>query len=159
MELENVIKQVILPGLAVLPAEMNTPEAIAMLLTIGLQESRFEHRKQIGGPARGFYQFEKGGGLKGVLRHPGVKEHTTRILEYFEINREDAFDALTYNDTIATAFARLLLWTDPKPIPPVRSHYSESWDTYARVWRPGKPHPETWPVLRAKAVMAVTNYL
>ena len=28
-----------------------------MLLAIGLQESRFVHRRQIGGPACGFWQF------------------------------------------------------------------------------------------------------
>ena len=43
------VRQTILPAvLGMLPAKMDSPEARAMLLTIGLQESRFEHRVQIG---------------------------------------------------------------------------------------------------------------
>ena len=43
---------------SLLPARMDTRAARALLVAIGLQESRFEHRRQIGGPARGFFQFE-----------------------------------------------------------------------------------------------------
>ena len=63
-----------------LPAKMDSPQARAMLKAIALQESRFEHRKQIGGPARGFWQFEQGGGVRGVLNHPYSREHIRRIL-------------------------------------------------------------------------------
>lgn len=158
MELKNVIKHVIRPGLALLPERMDSPRAIAMLLTIGLQESRFIHRKQIGGPARGFYQFEKGGGLAGVLQHHSVKDYSEQVLELFEVNKADAFEALTYNDAIATAFARLLLWTDPGSVPSLASDPQESWDMYLRVWRPGKPKRDTWNEYRAKAVSMVTDF-
>ena len=53
---------------SLLPAEMESAEATALLLSIGLQESQFTHRRQVGGPARGFYQFELSG-VQGVLRH------------------------------------------------------------------------------------------
>jgi hypothetical protein len=58
------------------PAMMKSPRAWAMLLAIGLQESKFLHRRQVVdakkhtfGPARGFWQFERGGGTAGVLQH------------------------------------------------------------------------------------------
>ena len=70
MTLEQVMRDAIRPALALLPAAMDTPQARCMLLAIGLQESRFVHRRQIGGPARGFWQFEQGGGVRGVLAHP-----------------------------------------------------------------------------------------
>ena len=54
MTLEQVMRDAVRPALALLPAAMNTPQARCMLLAIGLQESRFVHRRQIGGPARGF---------------------------------------------------------------------------------------------------------
>ena len=48
-----------------LPDRMLSDEAVTMMLAIGYQESRFEHRRQIRGPARGFWQFEHGGGVVG----------------------------------------------------------------------------------------------
>ena len=62
-----------------LPAKMDTAQARVMLYAIGLQESRFTHRYQVlntpgaKGPARGFWQFEKGGGCKGVVNHDASK--------------------------------------------------------------------------------------
>ena len=50
MTLEQVMRDAVRPALALLPAAMNTPQARCMLLAIGLQESRFVHRRQIGGP-------------------------------------------------------------------------------------------------------------
>lgn len=53
MTLSEIIKTAINPALALLPATMDTPEARIMLLAIGLQESRFEHRRQlVGNPTR-----------------------------------------------------------------------------------------------------------
>lgn len=64
------------------------------------------------------------------------------------------YEALERDDVLAAAFARLLLWTDPKPLPALRQ-VQEAWDLYARVWRPGKPHPQTWEVIYAQALSAV----
>ena len=47
----------------VLRGKFRSTAADVLLLAIGLQESRFEHRQQIGGPARSFWQFERGGGV------------------------------------------------------------------------------------------------
>ena len=52
-----------------------------MLLAIGLQESRLTHRRQIGGPARGLWQFERGGGVAGVLRHAASRDHALSVCD------------------------------------------------------------------------------
>ena len=64
MDYKEALNKVIIPGLKLLPPKFDTPEARVMMLAIGMQESRFLHRKQIGGPARGFFQFEEGGGVQ-----------------------------------------------------------------------------------------------
>lgn len=53
---------------------MDSAAARCQMLAIGLQESRLQHRRQNGGPARGFWQFEKGGGVKGILFHETAQE-------------------------------------------------------------------------------------
>ena len=69
-KLSDVVEKAIRPALAALPARMRSREAVVMLLAIGLQESLFKYRRQMAnGPARGFWQFEKMGGVAGVLQH------------------------------------------------------------------------------------------
>ncbi len=136
-------------ALVMLPARMDSPKARAMLLAIGLQESRFEHRVQVRGPAHGFWQFEKGGGVKGVLTHQTTKPLILPILDSMgydsrpDYAAEDCYDAIVHNDILACVFARLLLWTHPKPLP-VRASPDVGWHYYLSTWRPGRPHRETW---------------
>jgi hypothetical protein len=125
---------------------MNSIPAKAMLLAIGLQESRFEDRTQMeGGPARGFWQFERGGGVFGVLGHPATKARIASVLQTMGYNLKTAtsHEAIEHNDILACVFARLLLWTHPDPLP-VRGDVSGSWSYYTSCWRPGKPHREMW---------------
>jgi hypothetical protein len=66
----NPIPDILEPAAKILPT-YDSPKARMMLLVIGLQESRFEHRRQIGGPAVSFWQVEEGGGTRaasGVAR-------------------------------------------------------------------------------------------
>lgn len=139
-------------GLHYLPQKMNSTEAICQLLTIGLQESRFVHTTQVGGPAHGYWQFEKGGGVKGIMTHEAVKGYTQSTCAFFNVafDAESIYQALPGIPTFAAALARLLLWTDPKPLPKC-GDVEGSWDLYNRVWRPGKPHSETWEVYREQA--------
>lgn len=133
------------PGLAVLPAGMDTRPARAMLLAIGLQESRFVHRRQIRGPARGWWQFETGG-VHGVLDHPASRQHAQRVcdaLGYADVERGALHAAIEHNDALACAFARLLLWRLPEPLP-AAGDADDGWDQYLTTWRPGKPHRQTW---------------
>lgn len=156
MNLSEIIKRGIEPALALLPAKMDTPAARVMLLAIGLQESRFLHRRQIGGPARGFWQFEKGGGVRGVLTHASTREHAQAVCKARGVlgTADAVYETLGKDDVLAAAFARLLLWSDPKALPPINAE-AAAWAVYQRTWRPGKPHSHTWPELYSRAVAEV----
>ncbi|WAI85851.1 MULTISPECIES: hypothetical protein [Achromobacter] len=153
MDLDAITHAAIVPALALLPSAMDTPQARVLLLAIGLQESRFQHRRQVGGPARGFWQFERSGGVRGVLMHPTSRENALRICAARRVAPASAtvHAALETDDILAAAFARLLLWTDPLRLPAV-GDADGAWALYLRTWRPGKPHPQTWPVLYAQAL-------
>ena len=131
--------------MALLPPEMDSMEAEAQLFAIGLQESRLKHRRQIGGPARGFWQFEHGGGVRGVLFHPQTRGHIRAVLSALSYDDSVAtsYEAIEHNDLLACAFARLLLWTLPQPLP-TRGESASAWQQYLDAWRPGKPHPAKW---------------
>lgn len=152
---DYALVDIVRPGLRHLPEKMQGVDAEAMLLAIGLQESKLTHRHQIGGPAHGFFQFEEGGGVRGVLRHSSSTELAHATLKDLEIPVADAFEALVYNDTLAVVFARLLLWTDPRPLPKIGCPFDVSWEYYIRNWRPGKPHSNTWPANYKAACLAV----
>lgn len=157
MTLSEIRERAIAPALALLPARMNSVSAVAQMLAIGLQESRFEHRKQIGGPAKGFWQFEQGGGVRGVLRHNSSREHAQAVCRARNViaTESSVYVALEHDDVLAAAFARLLLWTDPKSLPALGDEQG-AWDLYLRVWRPGKPHRHTWDALYEKAMEEMT---
>lgn len=140
----------------VLPGKFATTDATVMLLAIGLQESRFEHRQQVGGPARSFWQFERGGGVRGVLTHPETAKHAQAvcILRGIAPTAESVYARMLDDDLLGCAFARLLLYSDPKPLPAAGS-VQASWDYYERNWRAGKPHPQTWPRLYTLAMEAL----
>ncbi len=128
-----------------LPTEMLSDEAVTMLLAIGYQESRFEHRRQIKGPARGFWQFEHGGGVFGVLNNPATSRYAEDVCEdlCYSTDPDSVYAALADNDILAACFARLLLWTLPMPLPELGDE-DEAWEQYIEAWRPGKPHRKTW---------------
>jgi hypothetical protein len=162
--LADVLNRMVGPALGRLPAHMDTPAARVMLLAIGLQESRFLYRRQLGdGPARGYWQFERGtkssrGGVWGVYLHRASSE----LLRLLCRDRDVAFDPgpiwqqIEHDDVLAAGVARLLLWTHPKALPAVGETY-RAWHYYLETWRPGKPHPLTWPALYAQAVRAVAD--
>lgn len=158
MTLSEIRERAIAPALAMLPARMTSDMAEVLLLAIGLQESGLIHRHQIGGPAHGLLQFERGGGVRGVMNHPASKDHAARICveRGVEPTVVAAFDAIEFDDVLAMAFGRLLLWTDPNPLPDVQG-VNGAWDLYLRVWRPGKPHRHTWARHYAAAVREVVR--
>ncbi len=137
-DLNDILKHVIGPGLALLPASMDTPAARVMLLAIGLQESRFDYRRQINGPARGLWQFERGGGVTGVLRHRASADLADSVCKQRGVDPMPAavYAQLEHDDLLACAFARLLLWTDPQPLP-AAGQVEAAWQYYLRNWRPG----------------------
>lgn len=144
MNYREALNKVIIPGLKLLPSKVDTPEARVMMLAIGMQESRFQYRKQIGGPARGFFQFEEGGGVRGVLKHPSTKRIIQDVIFKLGIPAEECYNCLAEDDELAAVFCRLLLYTDPKPLPSLTCDSGEAWDCYVRNWRPGKPSRDSW---------------
>lgn len=150
---DYLLRHAIPAAYALLPAKMASPAATAMLLAIALQESRCCHRRQLGGPARGFYQFEVGG-VRGVLRHPASKPHIANALAALSYPVTDdattPYVAIEHNDVLASAFARLLLWTDAQPLP-AHDEAEAGWQLYLRTWRPGKPHRATWDAFYQQA--------
>lgn len=140
-----------------LPPAMDTPQGKAMLIAIGLQESRFTSRRQLGdGPARGFWQFEQGGSVRGVLNHAMTRGLSRGLCERlcYDDYPVTVWNALEHNDVLAMAFARLNLYWLPRKLPePTQSQ--EAWEQYYEAWRPGKPHRETWDAFYAQAWQAV----
>lgn len=132
--------------------------AEVMLLAIAGQESGFKHRRQVRGPARGVYQFEPYGGVAGVLTHDASAAHAEAVCRALLVSPGIATVtvALEQNDVLATAFARLLLWTDAKPLPGIGDE-AGALGMYLRCWRPGRPHPEAWPAWWAAANAAVAG--
>ena len=154
-----LLAQVFPVAFAQLPVHMDTPAARAMLLAIALQESRCTYRRQIRGPARGFWQFEQGGGVKGVLKHPETAAFamaTMQAFQYLDTSVDTAYTAIEHHDPLACVFARLLLWTVPAALP-TRQNPDESWRHYLEAWRPGKPHRQTWDGFYAEAWLLVTS--
>lgn len=134
-------------ALGLLPARMDTPLARLQVLTTGLQESGLVERRQRGnGPARGLWQFERGGGVFGVLNHSASKGYAITLCDERRVPATlmEVWTALEHDDVLAAGFARLLYWTDPAAIPAV-GREQDAWAMYLRTWRPGKPHPERWP--------------
>lgn len=148
----DCLNRSITSALRLLPANMDSPAARTILLAIAYQESALQHRRQVGGPARGYWQFELGGGVRGVLRHPASKHHIKIVLAALDYDPESSpavcYAIIEHNDVLATAFARLLLWTDSAPLP---TDAVGAWGLYLRTWRPGRPHPDRWEVNYQKA--------
>jgi hypothetical protein len=138
------LQRIVIPAaLDLLPAEMDSPLAEAEMIAIALQESRGISRRQLGnGPARGFWQFEKGGVI-GVMTHAKTKQTILSTLSQmsYPADVDVVQTALADNDLLAAVFARLLLWTHASPLPTTAA---EGWDYYVSLWRPGKPHRATW---------------
>ncbi len=140
------IKTLVFPAAFGLLPRMDSPEARAMLVAIGLQESRLTHRRQLGGgPARGFWQFEFGGGVRGVLNHIATRPLIQDVLEtmQYDFLPDSSYEAIQHNDVLACCFARLLLWTVPQSLPR-KGDANGAWNQYISAWRPGRPHRQTW---------------
>jgi hypothetical protein len=157
----GTVRDYVIPAaFSLLPGEMGSPGAAQMLLAIGLQESRFAHRRQIGGPARGYWQFEAGGGTRGVLSHQASSVLAVAMLRRLGYSPDLGFAGvhavLEHNDILACVFARLLLWTLPVPLPAPDAG-DEGWRQYMAAWRPGKPHPETWAMHWIQAARGRTD--
>lgn len=148
--IEHLAQYVIPAAYALLPPAMASPAATAFLLAISLQESGAEHRRQVNGSARGFWQFERNG-VRAILTHPRSEFHLTRATKALcylpTVERIQA--VIEHNDTLAAVCARLSLWTLPDALP-TRDNAVGAWQQYLESWRPGaakkdpKPHFKRW---------------
>lgn len=169
MTLNEIREQAITPALALLPARMSSPEAEVMLLAIGLQESRFQHRRQLvgspprpTGPAKSFWQAELGGGMvTGLLRYhdDSVRDLAVGLCAVRGVDPSPraVWDVIERDDVLAAGLARLLLWTDRPPLPALQD-VEGGWQLYLRTWRPGKPHRSSWDALYAQALEEVCGW-
>lgn len=155
-QLSQILQFVIVPALGLLPAKMDTPVARVQLLAMGLQETRFETRLQVGGPAHGFWQGEKGGSITGVLRSAATKAYAEALCRARNVPPAPAsvYWSMTEDDVLAAGIARLTLYADPAPLPTL-GDAAAAWDCYLRNWRPGKPRPDTWAEYYAQALEVV----
>lgn len=139
-----------------LPAKMESDQARLMMLTIQKQEDPEEHRYQLvkrtpttlpanivsdnwaKGPARGLWQFEQGGGVRGVLEHHSTKSLAVEVCKRYGVlpSPGACWRAMEGNDEFAACFARMLLWTDTSALPEVHD-VEGAMALYLRTWRPG----------------------
>lgn len=128
----------------ILPKHMNPTQeqpgrVVVPLLTMQRQEAPNQEQKQIGGPAVGIWQFEKGGGINGVLKHSTSAKAARELCTTLGVQpTNDAVYAALQgtNDVLDAGFARLLMWTDPNPLPAF-GDVEGAWQLYLRTWRPG----------------------
>lgn len=129
------------------------PAAYVMTAAPGQQESNYEARDQLEvqngklvagavGPATGFWQFEKMGGVHGVMTHAASRNIARDLAKAVGVDwTEDAiwrFFTTMEGDELAVSFARLLLLTDPQPLPePTLANEEKAFGYYLRNWRPG----------------------
>jgi hypothetical protein len=155
VEAANALRYLIRPPVEAAARRHNrpafaTPLAYRHLLAIGYQESRLVETKQLGAHrkplehlARGWWQFESGGGVHGVLTHPAAAWCRTEIVELgYPLHNRTLHWALAYDQRLAVVMARALLWTDPHPLP---EDEGGAWALYMRTWRPGKAKSRSWP--------------
>ena len=144
-------------ALSVLPSRMSSVEAEVMILAIAGQESGLTCRKQIGGAALGWTQFEIGGVI-GVAQHPASRAHFQALVVALGYAPGDSIGLIhadmENDDTLAMGISRLLLWTDPHPLPEF-GDAGQAWLLYERCWRPGKPRRAAWDGCYAAAIAAV----
>lgn len=144
---KDILVDAVEPALAMLAKQgvFSDDRARVLLMAIAGQESAWQYRQQIGGPAHSFWQFEYGGGVVGVLTHRASRDKIKAVCAELGVpcDAESVYEAMVENDMLAAAMARLLLWTDPASLPAVGA-VQAAWEYYERLWRPGAPHPEAW---------------
>jgi hypothetical protein len=155
----DFIATILDPGLAFLDrvgGVGSDDRARLLLAAIAIEESGLAARLQAPGPARGWWQMERAGGVRGVLNHPRSAIAAAKICSELCIPADETtvYEAMAWSDLLSAAFARLLLWTDTAALPPAGST-DAAYAVYLRCWRPGKPSPKRWAGSYQQAMAAV----
>lgn len=159
---KQLYTNVVVPGCDLL-AELGGPprdgRADVLLVAISGQEANWTAQRQHGGgPAHGLWQFERMGGVAGVLTHRSSRGLARKVCDHLGVLPQPTavHKALANSgaeaDLLDCCFARLLLWTDPRPLPGTQW---AAWDYYLDNWRPGKPHRDRWPTCYKEALYVV----
>ncbi len=164
-----LLNTAILPALRLLPPQMLSDNAAALILMICIQESDLRsrwqivdvNRPQVKGPARGFPQFEKGtrtsrGGVWGCYLHEASRFWLADLCKVRGIafTPDEIWLSMEKDDIFAMGVARLMLFTDPKKLPDM-GNASACWETYKRIWHPGRPKPDSWPRAHTETLTAI----
>lgn len=159
----DALREAVIPGLALLPPSFDSLPARLLVLVICMQESNLRDRWQVidrarpgvKGPARGLPQFErgsesKGGGVTGVTKHPASRDPLRKVCAARGVafHPNAIWKAIETDDLLACALARLLLYTDPRPLPAVGDMLG-AFAYYEHNWRPGAA---TTPAGRAECL-------
>jgi len=169
MKPDIFLKTIVDPTLAMLAgmpavAIPVSDRARVMVLAIAGQESRWEDRRQIGCytpgkyqtvGARGYWQFEGQYGSVGGL-FQSTRGELSAVCAALDIPFDipDVYEAIAWNDTLACAMARLLLWVDPQVLPSWGDE-DTAYGYYLRGWRPGAPSRERWSTVYPQALALV----
>lgn len=143
------LKTDIAAGLALLPESLGTLDARVQLYATSIQENptraprqiiRKDGKLQPVGPAAGDYQFEKTGGIAGLVRFKNARV-SNMLADVCNARRvaitvDALFDAIQVDPVLAAALARLLYFTDSGALPKAGAE-QYAWDVYLRTWRPG----------------------
>jgi hypothetical protein len=155
MNAESFLTAIIEPCAAQFPFR-DTHEARVLLLAIAGQESSWSSRAQARGPARGFWQFEQGT-IQLLMTNPTTSNTLFNLCVKLEITWSASviYEAIKWNDVLAYACARLLLWAEKAPLPIIGAS-KEAWSYYLHTWHPGHPRPIDWPDNYEAAEQALT---
>lgn len=133
----------------------NPPEAEVMSIAAAHQESKCIARDQgdprIIGPATGFWQFEKNGGVAEIMEAAQTDDIARALAQragvVFTRDAIWRFFTSAQGDELAAVFARLLVWKDRAALPAADMiSADEAYRYYDRNWRPGAKRPHDWPV-------------
>lgn len=156
--LNSLYRDLIIPVHALLREEFGVPdtlEAACMSVAIKVQESgltmiRDQGDPNIIGPATGPWQFEKNGGVAEILEDGKIGPIAHELCRRVGVRpeRDPVWRLFTTaaGDDLSCAFARLLIFRDPAPLPArTPANAKAAYDYYHRRWRPGADREHDWP--------------
>lgn len=140
MTLDELFRHALQPACGYLGQRFVDRRSDVLVLALTMQESDgLQARRQRGGPALGFAQFEMIA-VKHVLTHRATKERAVALLQALgyppTLTVLQVHELLEHNDIACMGFARLNLFTHPQALPPI-GDVDAAWDQYVAVWKPG----------------------
>jgi len=161
----TLLSEVIYPALVVLPSNMDTSAAHAMLLAAALHQSGLHWRRahndtREAWPERSFWGLTEAD-IRAALTDPNTDDLAAmacREAKLAPVTRtvHRALEQGAY-DRLACQLARLRLWSDPKPLP--RARYDaegEAFLCFTRTFQPRERRASNWREYWRAAVEAVS---